>query len=84
MKILQSYMQLEVERSLHSSRSLSKSLGKRTLIQWVTRRHSRNHSSSNQRDASDVEAIIIDLLSNQPSLLDVNSVENRDIFSKCA
>ena len=84
MKIVQSYMQLEVERSLHSFKSLSKSLSKRTLNQRMTRSHSRNHSSSYQMDASDVEATMIDLLIVQSSLLDANIVENRDIFSRCA
>ena len=79
MKILQSCMQLEVERSLHSSRSLNKSLSRRILIQRLTRSHSRNYSSSNQRDVSDVEAIMTDLLIAQPSLLNANIVEKRTL-----
>ena len=84
MKVVQSYMQLEVGRSLHSSRSLSKSLSRRTLIQRVTRSHSRSHSSLNQRDASDVEATMTDLQSVQPSLPNANFVGNKDIFLRCA
>ena len=75
---------VEVERRLYSSRSLNKSLIRRTLIQRMTRNHSRNHSSLNQRDALDVEATMTDLLSVQPSLPNANFVENKDIFSRCA
>ena len=79
-----SELHLEVGRSLHSSRSLSKSLSRRTLIQRVTRSHSRSHSSLNQRDASDVEATMTDLQSVWPSLPNANFVGNKDIFLRCA
>ena len=72
------------KRSLHSSRSLSKSLSRRMLIQRVTRSHSRSHSSLNQRDASDVEATMTDLQSFQPILPNANFVGNKDIFLRCA
>ena len=74
------FIQLGVKRNLHSSRSL-KMRNRKTK---VTRSHSRNHLSSSQRDASDVEAAMTNLQSVQPSLPNASIMVNRDITLKCA